>query len=91
MDRTQGHACFYTVVSGRRFGEITEVLQEIQVTIAGFLIYLARKGRATNCSIVRTRKTLRLWAISIQLKDYIGNFDRFDREYKRRAQYTRLG
>jgi len=58
---------------------------------AGFLIYVARKGRAEDCSIVRTRRTLRLWAISIRLKDYISNFERFDREYIRRARYTRKG
>jgi hypothetical protein len=55
---------------------------------AAFLIYVARMGSAT-LPIARSRKTLRLWPVSIKLKDYLEDFDRWERGFKRRAQYRR--
>ncbi len=52
----------------------------------GYLIYVARQSDG-DISIRRDRQTTNLWPIRIPLEQHIVDFERWDKEYERRAHY----
>lgn len=67
--------------------KLKEHCKNFKTINAGFLIYVARTGSA-DLNIKRSRETLRLWPISIKLKDCLkSDYVVWNAEYKRRAHF----